>query len=91
MALGGSDELEDLVERETELADTIAYSVRTDGWILPVSICETRLGETSRRRASSRRLMPLAKRRSRSCAPTSGVGVLGLAGPAVAEARWALT
>ena len=48
---------------ETLSSVTIAYSVRTDGCVLPVSIWETRLGETSSRRASSRRLRP---RRSRS-------------------------
>ena len=61
---------------ETPSSLTIAYSVRTDGWILPVSIWETRLGETSSRRASSRRLSPRRLALLAECAqlrPTAGV------------------
>jgi hypothetical protein len=47
-------------------SETIAYSVPTDGRERPVSICDSALGEISRRRASSRRLTPWRSRSERS-------------------------
>src|SRR5262245_35113774 len=49
---------------------TMAYSVLTDGLTRSSSICETRLGETPTRRASSRSPMPRRSRSSRRRWPT---------------------
>src|SRR5262245_43087835 len=49
---------------------TIAYSVLTDGLTRSSSICDTRLGETPTRRASSRRPTPSRSRSARSRCPT---------------------
>src|SRR5262245_60515256 len=49
---------------------TIAYSVLTDGLTRSSSICDTRLGETPTRRASSRSPMPRRSRSARSRCPT---------------------
>ena len=51
-------------------SETIAYSVPTDGRERPVSICDSALGEISRRRASSRRLTPWRSRSERRRRPT---------------------
>ncbi|MBW8879249.1 MAG: amino acid adenylation domain-containing protein, partial [Acidobacteria bacterium] len=48
-----------------------AYSVRTDGRIFPVSICEIELGDRSSRRASSRNPTPRRRRIARSRGPSS--------------------
>ncbi|GHH36128.1 hypothetical protein GCM10018775_11750 [Streptomyces umbrinus] len=50
----------------------IAYSVLTEGWLLPVSIWEIRLAETPISRARPRRLIPRAVRACRMRAPTGG-------------------
>src|SRR5439155_416858 len=55
----------------TPNSDASAYSVLTEGRILPVSIWEIRLGESSSRRASSRRPMPLRSRTARIRVPSS--------------------
>ena len=55
----------------TPNSDTNAYSVRTEGCILPVSICEIELGESSSLRASSRRLSPRRSRIARSRGPST--------------------
>ncbi len=47
----------------------IARSVPTEGEQRPVSTSETKLGETSMRRASSRRLMPSSILRARMRGP----------------------
>ena len=49
---------------------TSAYSVLTDGLTRSSSICDTRLGDTPTRRASSRRLILRRSRSSRSRLPT---------------------
>ena len=54
----------------TPNSTTKAYNVRTEGRILPVSICEIELGERSSLRASSRRLIPRSRRISRSRGPS---------------------
>src|SRR3954447_22569670 len=55
----------------TPNSDARAYSVRTDGRIFPVSICEIELGERSSRRASSRRPTPRPTRMARRRGPRS--------------------
>jgi hypothetical protein len=55
-----------------ESAVVIAYRVLTEGWLLPVSICEMRLADTPISRARPRRLMPRAVRACRMRAPTGG-------------------
>src|SRR4051794_13084781 len=65
----------------TPNSEASAYRVRTDGPILPVSICEIELGARSRRRASSRTPIPLRMRRARSRRPSS----LGDSAPLVAD------
>ena len=55
----------------TPNSDTNAYNVRTEGCILPVSICEIELGERSSLRASSRRLSPRRRRIARSRGPSA--------------------
>src|SRR5438045_3942625 len=64
----------------TPNSDASAYSVLTEGRILPVSIWEIRLGESSSRRASSRRPMPLRSRTARIRVPSSDGASRRLAG-----------
>ncbi len=55
----------------------IAYSVDTDGWVLPISTWEMRLAETPSAWATERRLSPRSRRAARSLAPRlSGMGLL---------------
>src|SRR5262249_18336475 len=57
---------------DTLSADVIAYSVLTDVLLLPVSIWEMRLGDTSTARASPRTLMPRSTRAWRNRCPIGG-------------------
>src|SRR5690348_11666447 len=71
----------EMAATETDSAVVMAYSVLTDGWLLPVSIWETRLAETPISRARERRLTPLARRACRMRAPTGGTAAGDTAAP----------
>ena len=68
---GGSAWSKSTASTVTPNSDTSAYSVRTDGCSLPVSICEIVLGESSSLRASSRRPRPRLRRIARSRGPST--------------------
>ena len=59
----------------------IARSVPTEGEQRPVSTSETKLGETSMRRASSRRLMPSSILRARMRGPMRSATQSGSGAP----------
>src|SRR5690242_14170117 len=51
------------------------YSVATDGWDLPFSICDTKDGDTPSSRAAARRDSPALVRASRSRGPSWLIGI----------------